>query len=70
VEEQASGRAHRIGQNRPVTVYRVVAKGTIEEKIVDLHTWKRNLAESLFDESEAPLRLSAAEMLALIREAR
>ncbi|MDR2179921.1 MAG: DEAD/DEAH box helicase [Synergistaceae bacterium] len=70
LEEQASDRAHRIGQDRPVTVYRIVAKDTIEEKIVDLHTWKRDLAESLLDESEAPLRLSAEEMLELIREAR
>jgi superfamily II DNA or RNA helicase len=70
VEEQASDRAHRIGQDRPVTVYRIVAKDSIEEKIVDLHAWKRDLAESLLDESEAPLRLSAEEMLELIREAR
>ena len=33
----ASDRAHRIGQQRPVTVYRLVTKGTIEEKIVELH---------------------------------
>jgi SNF2 family DNA or RNA helicase len=70
LEEQASDRAHRIGQDRPVTVYRIVAKDTIEEKIVDLHTWKRDLAESLLDESGAPLRLSAEEMLDLIKEAR
>ncbi|MDR1378671.1 MAG: DEAD/DEAH box helicase [Synergistaceae bacterium] len=70
VEEQASDRAHRIGQSRPVTVYRVVAKNTIEEKIVDLHAWKRDLAESLLDEAEAPARLSAEEMLTLIRESR
>ena len=70
VEEQASDRAHRIGQNRPVTVYRIVAKNTIEEKIVDLHAWKRDLAESLLDDTEAPARLSAEEMLSLIREAR
>jgi superfamily II DNA or RNA helicase len=69
VEEQASDRAHRIGQDRPVTVYRIVAKDTIEEKIVDLHAWKRDLAESLLDESGAPARLSTEEMLALIREA-
>ncbi|MCL2010086.1 MAG: SNF2-related protein, partial [Synergistaceae bacterium] len=68
VEEQASDRAHRIGQERPVTVYRIVAKDTIEEKIVDLHSWKRDLAESLLDESEAPAHLSAEEMLELIRE--
>ena len=70
VEEQASDRAHRIGQDRPVTVYRIVAKNTIEEKIVDLHTWKRDLAETLLADSEAPTRLSAEEMLSLIREAR
>ncbi|MDR1048370.1 MAG: DEAD/DEAH box helicase [Synergistaceae bacterium] len=70
LEEQASDRAHRIGQDRPVTVYRIVAKGTIEEKIVDLHTWKRDLAESLLDESGAPQRLSAEQMLELIKEAR
>jgi SNF2 family DNA or RNA helicase len=70
LEEQASDRAHRIGQDRPVTVYRIVAKDTIEEKIVELHAWKRDLAESLLDESEVPLRLSAEEMLALIKEAR
>ena len=70
VEEQASDRAHRIGQDRPVTVYRIVAKNTIEEKIVDLHAWKRDLAESLLADSEAPTRLSAEEMLSLIREAR
>jgi superfamily II DNA or RNA helicase/tetratricopeptide (TPR) repeat protein len=68
VEEQASDRAHRIGQDRPVTVYRIVTKDTIEEKIVDLHAWKRDLAESLLDESDAPMRLSAEEMLELIRD--
>jgi SNF2 family DNA or RNA helicase len=67
VEEQATDRTHRIGQSRPVTVYRIVAKDTIEEKIVDLHSWKRNLAESLLDDSETPSRLSAEEMLDLIR---
>ncbi|GHV28751.1 SWF/SNF family helicase [Synergistales bacterium] len=67
VEEQASDRTHRIGQSRPVTVYRIVTKGTIEEKIVDLHGWKRDLAESLLDESEAPVKLSSDEMLKLIR---
>jgi SNF2 family DNA or RNA helicase len=70
VEQQASDRAHRIGQTRPVTVYRIVAKDTIEEKIVDLHAWKRDLAESLIGDSDTPARISAAEMLELIKEAR
>ena len=46
-EDQASDRAHRIGQTRPVTIYRLVAKGTIEEQIVELHRHKRDLAERL-----------------------
>ncbi|GHS85806.1 SWF/SNF family helicase [Synergistales bacterium] len=70
VEQQASDRAHRIGQTRPVTVYRIVAKDTIEEKIVDLHAWKRDLAESLIGDSDAPTRISAEDMLELIKEAR
>ena len=70
VEAQASDRAHRIGQERPVTVYRIVAKDTVEERIVDLHAWKRDLAESLLEDSGAAVRISAEEMLALIRETR
>ena len=46
-EDQASGRAHRIGQTRPVTVYRLVHQGTLEEKIVALHQDKRELADSV-----------------------
>ncbi|MDR1885783.1 MAG: SWF/SNF helicase family protein, partial [Synergistaceae bacterium] len=67
VEEQASDRTHRIGQTRPVTVYRIVARDTIEERIVDLHSWKRGLAESLLGDAGTPLRLSADEMMDLIK---
>lgn len=66
VEEQASDRAHRIGQEKPVTVYRIVAKNTIEEKIVDLHAHKRNLAESLLEGMEEPSRITVDAMLELI----
>ncbi|NYH97956.1 SNF2-related protein [Cupriavidus plantarum] len=48
-EDQAMGRAHRIGQSRPVTVYRLITAGTIEERIVDLHLGKRALAEGVLD---------------------
>jgi SNF2 family DNA or RNA helicase len=68
VEDQASDRAHRIGQDRPVTVYRLVATGTIEEKILDLHKHKRDLADSLLEGTDTGVRLSVDDMLALIRD--
>jgi len=68
VEDQASDRAHRIGQERPVTVYRLVAGGTIEEKIVELHQHKRDLADSLLEGTNAGARLSVEDMMALIRD--
>ena len=68
VEDQASDRAHRIGQTRPVTIYRLVAEGTIEEQIVDLHRHKRHLAEQLLEGTDATGRLSTEELLDLLRE--
>ena len=68
VEDQASDRAHRIGQQRPVTIYRLVAQGTIEEKIVALHHQKRDLADQLLEGTEASGRISAEELLELLRE--
>ena len=68
VEDQASDRAHRIGQTRPVTIYRLVTKGTIEEQIVDLHHRKRDLAERLLEAGDAPARLDPAELLELLRQ--
>jgi len=47
VEDQASDRAHRIGQTDPVTVVRLIAEGTLEERIVELHAEKRELARGL-----------------------
>ena len=67
-EDQASDRAHRIGQTRPVTIYRLVAKGTIEEQIVALHHHKRDLAERLLEGADAPARLDASELLELLRQ--
>ena len=46
VEEQAADRAHRIGQDRPVMIYRLVAKDTVEERVLDLQARKREIAES------------------------
>ena len=68
VEDQASDRAHRIGQTRPVTIYRLVTEGTIEEQIVDLHHRKRDLADQLLEGADAPGRLNADELLDLLRQ--
>ncbi|MEL7071095.1 MAG: DEAD/DEAH box helicase [Cyanobacteria bacterium J06581_3] len=67
VEDQASDRAHRIGQQRPVTIYRLVAKGTIEDKIVGLHKVKRDLADSLLAGSDMSSKVSTDELLSLIQ---
>ncbi len=66
-EDQASDRAHRLGQTRPVTIYRLVTKGTIEEQIVELHRSKRELADRLLEGADAPARLSTDELLELLR---
>jgi SNF2 family DNA or RNA helicase len=67
VEDQASDRAHRIGQERPVTVYRLVVKNSIEEQIVDLHKQKRDLADSLLEGTDSAGKISAAELLGLLQ---
>ncbi|MBF0337447.1 MAG: DEAD/DEAH box helicase [Nitrospirae bacterium] len=68
VEDQASDRAHRIGQKRPVTIYKLITKNTIEEKIVKLHENKKELANSLLEGTELSSKVSADELIALIKE--
>jgi superfamily II DNA or RNA helicase len=53
VERQAMDRTHRIGQSKPVFVHRLVAAGTVEEKILDMQARKQALADALFDDSGA-----------------
>jgi SNF2 family DNA or RNA helicase len=56
VEAQATDRAHRIGQTRVVTAYRLIARGTVEEKIFALQNRKRELTASLVErEKDEPL---------------
>ena len=66
VEDQAADRAHRIGQTNPVTVYRLVTRGTIEEKVVALHGDKRELSCAVL-EGTGVAAVSAADLLALFR---
>ncbi len=68
IEDQASDRAHRIGQTRPVTIYRLVCKNTIEEKIVKLHQEKRDLAGSLLEGSDVSAKMTSEDLLDLIKD--
>lgn len=67
IEDQASDRAHRFGQKRPVTIYRLVAENTIEEKIIKLHNTKRGLAESLLEGTDQSAKLSFKELVELMK---
>ena len=68
IEDQASDRTHRIGQKRPVTIYRLVSQHTIEEKIIQLHHTKRDIADRLLEGADAPGKLSTEDLLKLIME--
>jgi superfamily II DNA or RNA helicase len=68
VEDQASDRAHRLGQTKAVTIYRLIAKDTIEAKILELHQHKRDLADQLLAGSDTPGAISAEELVRLLTE--
>jgi SNF2 family DNA or RNA helicase len=66
VERQAIDRTHRIGQTRPVTAYRMVARDTVEEKVLALQEKKRELASALFEGAGRALSQLTREDLAAI----
>jgi SNF2 family DNA or RNA helicase len=69
VESQAADRAHRIGQDKPVFVYKLVTENTVEEKILAMQERKRALADSIYgDEAkEQEFKLTADELTALFQ---
>lgn len=66
VERQAMDRAHRIGQTKPVFVYRMIAEGTVEAAIQTMQATKQSLADALFDDNKGgPLALDEDDITAL-----
>ena len=69
VEAQAADRAHRIGQERPVVVHRLIARNTVEEGILALHTRKRALADAALEDADGSSRLSRDDLVELLENA-
>lgn len=66
VENQATDRAHRIGQEKAVFVFKLIASGTIEERMLDLQDRKKAIAKGVYGEDNAQqTRLTAADLEAL-----
>ena len=63
VEAQAVDRTHRIGQSRAVFAYRLVARDTVEEKVIALQQQKRDLADAIIREDQTPLSALTREQL-------
>ena len=66
VEDQAADRTHRIGQTRPVSVYRLVAADTVEERVLELQRSKRGLADAALAGASTAAELSREDLLALL----
>ena len=66
VEDQAADRAHRIGQDKPVMVYRMVARDTVEERILELQDRKRALADAALSDAGAAAAITRDDLLALL----
>ena len=66
IEQQATDRAHRIGQQQAVTVYHLLSANTIEEKIRRMHEQKRELAESILEGTDMSGRMSGKQLMELL----
>jgi superfamily II DNA or RNA helicase len=66
VEDQAADRAHRIGQERPVMIYRLLAEDTVEERIEALKQRKRGLADAALGEADRAAALTREDLMALL----
>lgn len=67
IEQQATDRAHRIGQHNAVTVYHFLAASTIEEKIRRMHETKRDLADNILEGTDMSGKITGKELLEMVR---
>jgi superfamily II DNA or RNA helicase len=68
VEDQAADRTHRIGQDKPVLVYRLVAEDTVEERILKLQVKKRAIADAALGEADQAAGITREDLLALLAD--
>ena len=66
VEEQAADRAHRIGQEKPVNVYRIVSEKTVEEKVLKLQDRKRQIADAALHNASQAASITKEELMSLL----
>src|SRR5262249_52545058 len=66
VEDQAADRAHRIGQDKPVVIYRLIAKDTVEERILALQAKKRTIADTALGDAGGAASITREDLLELL----
>jgi SNF2 family DNA or RNA helicase len=67
VEDQAADRAHRLGQQQPVTIYRLVSMNTVEELMLAMHARKRALISEVLDGKSGASKVTTDELISLMR---
>ncbi len=68
LSNQATDRAHRIGQNQSVFLFKLIASNTIEERMLELQERKKAIAEAVFDdENSLPFKLTADDLESLFK---